>query len=99
MLSLNLPSTVSIKAVTYGTPRVGNDVYAHFFDSKVSNFVRINNDDDMVPIVPGRGLGFMHPKVEQIPLQLLGLCTYATSLRAGRDSFPHGYICCILPWQ
>lgn len=35
-MRLNLPSTIHIKAVTYGTPRVGNPAYASYFDSMVS---------------------------------------------------------------
>ncbi|KAF8967850.1 Alpha/Beta hydrolase protein [Flammula alnicola] len=63
-LTLNLPSTTSIKAVTYGTPRVGNPAFAALFDSKVANFRRINNELDIIPIVPGRFLGFSHPHGE-----------------------------------
>jgi hypothetical protein len=36
-LTLNLPSSSSIKAVTYGTPRVGNAVFAQLIDAKVCN--------------------------------------------------------------
>ncbi|KJA29031.1 hypothetical protein HYPSUDRAFT_61869 [Hypholoma sublateritium FD-334 SS-4] len=63
-LTLNLPSSISIKAVTYGTPRVGAPAFAALIDSKVPNFRRINNEDDIVPIVPGRFLGFQHPHGE-----------------------------------
>ena len=62
--TLNLPSSVHVKAVTYGTPRVGNPAWAAFFDSKVSDFVRIDNMKDPIPIVPGRFLGFQHPRGE-----------------------------------
>lgn len=34
-MRLNLPSNIHIKAVTYGTPRVGNPAYASYFDSMV----------------------------------------------------------------
>jgi predicted lipase len=34
-LTLNLPSNISIKAVTYGTPRVGNHAFARFYDKNV----------------------------------------------------------------
>jgi pimeloyl-ACP methyl ester carboxylesterase len=81
MLRLNLPSSVAVNAVTFGTPRVGNQAYANFFDSKLlGNFVRINHEFDPIPvrtsrlyvelctepaqIVPGRGLGFVHPSGE-----------------------------------
>ena len=60
MFTLNLPSA-TVKGVTYGTPRVGNPAFANFFDSKVKDFTRVDNRDDLVPIVPGRFLGFEHP--------------------------------------
>jgi len=65
MMKMNLPSDVNIKGVTYGTPRVGNDKFAAFFDSKVNgDFQRVNNQKDLVPIVPGKFLGFSHPSGE-----------------------------------
>ncbi|KAI0646667.1 alpha/beta-hydrolase [Trametes meyenii] len=63
-LTLNLPSSIHIKAVTYGTPRVGNPAFASLFDAKVPDFKRVNNEADPVPIVPGRFLGFQHPHGE-----------------------------------
>ncbi|KDR85996.1 hypothetical protein GALMADRAFT_85203 [Galerina marginata CBS 339.88] len=62
-LTLNIPSA-SIKAVTFGTPRVGNPAFVQLFDAKVPNFKRINNELDIVPIVPGRFLGYEHPHGE-----------------------------------
>lgn len=35
-MTLNLPSNIHVKGVTYGTPRVGNSAYVSLFDSKVS---------------------------------------------------------------
>ena len=58
-LILNLPSA-TISGRTYGTPRVGNPDFATFFDSKVADFTRMNNEKDLIPIVPGRFLGFSH---------------------------------------
>ena len=63
-LKMNLPSSIHIKGVTYGTPRVGNPAYAAAFDAAVSDFERINNESDPIPIVPGRFLGFRHPSGE-----------------------------------
>ncbi|KAI0754989.1 alpha/beta-hydrolase [Daedaleopsis nitida] len=63
-LALNLPSNIKIKVVTYGKPRVGNTPWAGLVDSKVQDFTRINNERDIVPIIPGRGLGFTHPHGE-----------------------------------
>ncbi|KIL66292.1 hypothetical protein M378DRAFT_124358 [Amanita muscaria Koide BX008] len=61
--ALNIPG-VTIKAVTYGTPRVGNSEFAHLIDAHVPDFTRVNNKRDPIPIVPGRFLGFAHPSGE-----------------------------------
>jgi hypothetical protein len=42
MMKMNLPSDVTVKGVTYGTPRVGNDKFAAFFDSKVCGIEPLN---------------------------------------------------------
>lgn len=39
-MALNLPLSIHIKSVTYGTPRVGNPAFAQLFDSKVCLRVR-----------------------------------------------------------
>ncbi|KAJ3762598.1 Alpha/Beta hydrolase protein [Lentinula raphanica] len=62
-LRLNIPSA-SISAMTYGTPRVGNPAWAALVDSSNVNFKRIDNKQDLIPIVPGRFLGFEHPAGE-----------------------------------
>lgn len=62
-LSVNLPSSTTFKTVTYGMPRVGNAAFANLVNSK-SVMNRINNQDDIVPIVPGRFLGFAHTEGE-----------------------------------
>lgn len=46
------------------TPRVGNPDFVTYFDSLVSDFTRVNNEKDLIPILPGRSLGFEHPKTE-----------------------------------
>ncbi|KAK0504705.1 alpha beta-hydrolase [Armillaria luteobubalina] len=61
--ALNIPSA-SIKVRTYGTPRVGNSAFAELIDSKTPDFMRINNERDLIPILPGRGLGYAHPEGE-----------------------------------
>ncbi|KAI0269944.1 alpha/beta-hydrolase [Gloeopeniophorella convolvens] len=63
-MKLNLPADTIVKGVTFGTPRVGNAAWAAFFDEQIPDFVRINNKHDLVPIVPGRALGFLHPHGE-----------------------------------
>ncbi|KIK63522.1 hypothetical protein GYMLUDRAFT_57220 [Collybiopsis luxurians FD-317 M1] len=60
---LNIPSA-TISAMTYGTPRVGNPAWASLVDSSNVNFKRIDNMKDLIPIVPGRSLGYQHPAGE-----------------------------------
>ncbi|KAG9092179.1 hypothetical protein FRC07_011715 [Ceratobasidium sp. 392] len=63
-LSINLPSA-TLKVVTHGMPRVGNPEFAALIDSKIKDLAHINNEKDIVPIVPGRLLGFAHPSGEK----------------------------------
>ncbi|KAF8689785.1 Lipase (class 3), partial [Rhizoctonia solani] len=63
-LSLNLPSA-KLKVVTHGMPRVGNTEFATLVDSKITDIARIVNEKDIVPIIPGRGLGFQHVSGER----------------------------------
>ncbi|CAE6464654.1 unnamed protein product [Rhizoctonia solani] len=63
-LSLSLPSA-KFKVVTHGLPRVGNKEFADLIDSKIPDLSRITNMQDLVPILPGRGLGYAHPNGEK----------------------------------
>ena len=63
-MKLNLPAGTTVHGVTFGTPRVGNAAWATFFDSRIADFTRMNNNCDIIPIVPGRLLGFRHPSGE-----------------------------------
>ncbi|KAJ1306650.1 hypothetical protein OPQ81_007645 [Rhizoctonia solani] len=58
-------SGVKLKVVTYGQPRVGNPAFASYVDANLPDVSRINNEKDIVPIVPGRGLGFAHASGEK----------------------------------
>ncbi|CAE6418297.1 unnamed protein product [Rhizoctonia solani] len=62
---LNLPSTISIKAVTFGLPRVGNQAFADLIDSQIADFSYVTNKKDLVPILPGLFLGYVHPNGEK----------------------------------
>ncbi|RDB17931.1 Lipase [Hypsizygus marmoreus] len=63
-MRLQLPVDISVSSTTFGTPRVGDSEFAAFFDAKIPDFRRVNNDKDLVPIIPGRFLGFVHPQGE-----------------------------------
>ncbi|ELU43446.1 lipase [Rhizoctonia solani AG-1 IA] len=54
-------SGIKLKVVTYGQPRVGNPAFASWVDANVSSQIWMH----IVPIVPGRGLGFAHSSGEK----------------------------------
>ncbi|KAF5348062.1 hypothetical protein D9758_010000 [Tetrapyrgos nigripes] len=67
-LPLHLSTTpgdtkITYKTVVYGVSRVGNPAFANYVDQHV-DLTRVNNDNDLIPIVPGRFLGFAHPNGE-----------------------------------
>ncbi|KAF7357021.1 Lipase [Mycena venus] len=54
---------VTFQTIVYGLPRVGNQAFADH--ASIGNTVtHINNKEDVVPILPGRFLGFHHPTGE-----------------------------------
>ncbi|KAH7104422.1 alpha/beta-hydrolase [Auriculariales sp. MPI-PUGE-AT-0066] len=63
MFKQQLPG-VFIRYVGYGLPRVGNQEFADFVDANLPDVIRIVNQQDPVPILPGRFLGFRHPTGE-----------------------------------
>ncbi|KAI0249663.1 lipase [Lactifluus subvellereus] len=64
-LSLHLPSSVTVKVVGYGMPRVGNQAFANFVDNQLKGkVVHINNREDPIPVVPLMSMGFHHPSGE-----------------------------------
>ncbi|KAB5592641.1 Lipase [Ceratobasidium theobromae] len=63
-LSINLPSA-KLKVVTHGMPRVGNPEFAALVDFKIPDLFHINNEKDIVPIMPGRAMGFQHASGEK----------------------------------
>ncbi|KAI0259394.1 Alpha/Beta hydrolase protein [Gloeopeniophorella convolvens] len=70
-LPLHLPTDVNVRTITYGLPRVGDQVFADYVDAHL-NLTHINNKEDPIPIVPGRFLGYVHPS-GQIHIQDSGV--------------------------
>ncbi|GAB1518439.1 hypothetical protein RhiTH_001498 [Rhizoctonia solani] len=65
---INLPPTVSIKAVTFGLPRVGNQAFADLIDSQITDFSYVTNEKDLVPILPGEiSTGRLHGMTPNSP--------------------------------
>jgi len=44
--------------------QVGNQQFANYVDGANGHLTHINNKEDIVPIIPGRFLGFVHPSGE-----------------------------------
>ena len=62
-LPLNIPG-ITTRFVGYGLPRVGNQEFADYLDAQPTSVTHVNNKLDMVPILPGRFLGYHHPSGE-----------------------------------
>ncbi|EJU03751.1 alpha/beta-hydrolase [Dacryopinax primogenitus] len=62
-LPLHLPSSIIVRSVLFGLPRVGNPAFASYVDAHLS-IVHITNMLDPIPIVPGEFLGFAQPQGE-----------------------------------
>ncbi|KAI0636124.1 lipase [Trametes polyzona] len=54
----------TVRFVGYGMPRVGNQAFADFVDGLPISVTHVNNKKDIVPILPGRFLGFHHTSGE-----------------------------------
>ena len=64
-LRIHLSTSVNVRVVGYGMPRVGNQDFANWVDSHLGGHVtHINNREDPTPILPGRFLGFHHASGE-----------------------------------
>lgn len=64
-LQFQLPSNIQISTIGYAVPRVGNQEFADYVDLHLPSLVtHINNQDDIVPILPGRFLGYHHTSGE-----------------------------------
>jgi hypothetical protein len=66
-----------ISCVTFGSPRVGDDRFAYYFNDRVTNSYRYVNDNDPVPCLPTRwrfkhvdGLQWLNQDVVQEEIQV-----------------------------
>ncbi|KAF5379446.1 hypothetical protein D9615_006564 [Tricholomella constricta] len=65
MLKQNLDPSVEIKATLFGLPRAGNAAWADFVDATLGDtMTRVSNQNDPVPTLPPRFLGYQHPARE-----------------------------------
>ncbi|CAE6474880.1 hypothetical protein ACGC1H_006228 [Rhizoctonia solani] len=62
--SQNMPKA-KIKVVTHGMPRVGNRAFANYIDKRHLDVSRITNQQDPLPILPGKYLDYRHSSGEK----------------------------------
>lgn len=59
---------VEVNAMTFASPRVGNEVFSSAFNQLVGNSWRVFNDDDLVPMIPfWFGYNHVHNGVMVLP--------------------------------
>ena len=59
-MDLHFMGTSVRRVYTFGSPRVGNQIFAQAFDSLIGQTWRIVHYEDIVPHLPLVGLGFYH---------------------------------------
>eukprot|EP00928_Gymnodinium_smaydae_P051339 TRINITY_DN34882_c0_g1_i1.p1 TRINITY_DN34882_c0_g1~~TRINITY_DN34882_c0_g1_i1.p1 ORF type:complete len:350 (-),score=11.35 TRINITY_DN34882_c0_g1_i1:57-1052(-) len=64
-LALNRSSNKSVRLFTFGSPRVGNAIFARWASALVSNrSMRMVREYDLIPSIPPQGLGYRHLPTE-----------------------------------
>ncbi|KAJ2928530.1 hypothetical protein H1R20_g8554, partial [Candolleomyces eurysporus] len=61
-LAVQIPG-VTLRTITYANPRVGNKAFVDFVNAR-SEMIRVTNLHDIVPILPGRFVGYAHTEGE-----------------------------------
>ncbi|RXW16318.1 hypothetical protein EST38_g9541 [Candolleomyces aberdarensis] len=61
-LAVQIPG-VTLRTITYANPRLGNQAFVDFVNAR-SEMTRVNNLHDIVPILPGRFVGYAHTEGE-----------------------------------
>jgi triacylglycerol lipase len=49
-----------IECITFASPRVGNQAFVDSFNKRISFLIRVKNDNDFIPHLPFKILGFNH---------------------------------------
>ncbi len=85
-----------VRVVTFGSPRVGNAIFAEWFKATVPQNVRFTHNRDMIPSLPPMYMGFSHiPQevwlVDVVPSRtLVGVCD-----ESGEDPRCHRGACSV----
>jgi hypothetical protein len=86
---------IDLRLVTFGSPRVGNYIFAQWLDAQVSIHWRFTHNRDIVPSVPPQYMGFYHVAREVWLVDdiieghtLVGVCN-----GSGEDPLCHNSVC------
>lgn len=63
-IEIGIESGLPITCYNFGDPRVGNTIFAEYFDSHIQTSWRLVNQRDIVPHLPGKEFGFWHIATE-----------------------------------
>lgn len=62
--SYHLRLSARVRVINLGQPRVGNNIFAEYFDTHVGVHYRMVNQRDLVPHLPPMAFGFFHVGTE-----------------------------------
>jgi len=63
-VEIGIDSGLPITCYNFGDPRVGNIIFADYFDNHIQTSWRMVNQRDIIPHLPGKALGFWHIATE-----------------------------------
>ncbi|PSC76800.1 alpha beta-hydrolase [Micractinium conductrix] len=92
-MKLNLGAT-DVRLYTFGSPRVGNAIFAQWFEEQIAVHWRFTHDRDIVPSVPPGYMGFYHLSREVWLVDLLfGHTLVGVCDATGEDMACHNSMC------
>ena len=90
-ISLGLPD---VRVVSFGSPRVGNYIFAKWFEQEIGPHWRFTHDRDIVPSVPPGYMGFHHVSQEVWVVDVLsGRTLVGVCDESGEDPRCHNSVC------
>jgi predicted lipase len=90
-ISLGLPD---VRVVSFGSPRVGNDIFSKWFEEEIGPHWRFTHNRDIVPSVPPGYMGFHHVAQEVWVVDVLSRRTLVGVCDgSGEDPRCHNSVC------
>lgn len=89
-VTLGLPD---VRVVTFGSPRVGNYIFAKWFEEEIGPHWRFTHNRDIVPSVPPGYMGFYHVAQEVWVVDMLGRTLVGVCDGSGEDARCHNSMC------